>query len=187
MRKLLSILAGIILSLILVICQSNTGTNEKKAQSLKLSDETSEDATPHYHDSLVPLATTIQERRINEQTIIDKSNTDIEVYLLQHDYNSLSSFVKTEIANHTPDTIFYRNDHFRSYNDSTNSWTTMCYPDNYAKVDITQFIPPGEAKQFQFFFPVSPNSHKGTYRLDLIFQNTTHKSYYYVSKNFKIK
>ena len=183
MRRVFSLIISTLFSLILVSCQNKASVNNNSALNTEGTTEISED----FSDSLLPFESIVKERQTVDKAIIEKNSTEIQVYLLQHDYNLLKSYLKTEVVNQTEDTTYLTNDTFQSYDESNNSWETLRYPDNYFRTDITQFIPPGKAKQFQFFFPISASNHKGTYKLELIFHNTSYKSYYYVQKSFMVK
>ena len=175
----------------LVCCQNSTSTtnsaNRKNNSIKEISEKSLGDAMPAFSESLIPLETIVKERKIENKELIDTEITDIQVYLLPHDYRTHHSFLMAEIVNHTPKTITLMNDVFLLYNEYNNSWTTLRYPDNYSRPDITQLIYPGKTKLFRFYFPLPSNSHKGKYRLQLAFSDLSYDSYYYIYKDFLMK
>lgn len=172
---------------ILISCQSKSDRLINRNEKMKVSDIEMNDTIPHCFISISPLETIVEELQTKNKIAIEKRNTEIQVYFLPQNCSTNNSFLKTEVVNHTKDTISLINDTFFYLNKDNNSWIKMNYPVNYSRIDISQLIPPGKTKLFHFFFPISDNDFKGTYELRLVMNNTSNNSYYSVYKKFIIE
>lgn len=138
-------------------------------------------------DSIIPEETIIEERQMQGGETIKKHNTNINVYFLLHDSLTKDGFLNTEIANNTNDTISYVSDAFLFYRKDSNDWTSLPYPDDYAKTDLGYNIFPQKRIQLRLFLPLQKDYSKGRYKLQLVFRHSSQDIYYYIYKTFLIR
>ncbi len=137
-------------------------------------------------DSIRPLETIVTERRIDDQTITERRNTDIHVYLLPHDPRTNGRFLVTEVVNHTSDTIILIGDEILFCKESDGTWASV-RPDNYSRDEMERRgLPAGETCQHVLYFPRKEDP-KGVYRLQLTFCCVPRNIYYYIHKDFLIE
>lgn len=134
----------------------------------------------------------------SDKTIIEKYNTNkkeiinsialIELNDLHLQFSSNKfCLIKTELVNNTNDSIFLSNDMFLYYNEESNLWRSLSYPENFVKEDLGTFIPSNTKQYHAFFFPINEKKIQGKYKLQLSFYTTSGKTHYYISKIFTIK
>lgn len=139
-------------------------------------------------ESIESEKTIVEKCEVREDKVVNTQDSCIDIRRLQLNFLSEEScFIIVEIFNNTNDTIFHSNDTFLYYDEETNSWSFLPYPENFVREDLGIFIAPRTKQHNTFFFPVKDKIVQGKYKLQLSFYTNSGKMHYYVSKVFIIK
>lgn len=103
-------------------------------------------------ESIESEKTIVEKCEVREDKVVNTQDSCIDVGRLQLNFLSEEScFIIGEIFNNTNDTIFHSNDTFLYYDEETNSWSFLPYPENFVREDLGIFIAP-RTKQHNTFF-----------------------------------